>query len=234
MYILGISCYYHDSSATLLKDGIIISAVEEERFTRKKHDSSFPINAINYCLKNEQISIKNIDYIGFYEKPLLKFERILSQHLETFPRSLKIFLSSMPSWIGKKLRVIQTIRSKLKYKKGIIFIQHHMAHAAGSFLVSPFENAAILGGQNILNNVDIIMTEYGNIFDERSETNFNHIQYLFKNYYGFVTEYNSEILQFPLKNNDLINNYEDFLNIYKKKYHNYVQVNIFFIKKELV
>jgi len=144
MYILGISCYYHDSSAALLKDGEIVAAVAEERFTRKKHDISFPINAINYCLKNQNITINDIDYIGFYEKPLIKFERVLSQHLETFPYSFKIFLSSMPSWLSEKLKVIKTIKKKLKYKGDVLFIEHHLAHAASSFLVSPFKKAAIL------------------------------------------------------------------------------------------
>ena len=96
MYILGISCFYHDSSAALLKDGVIVAAAQEERFTRKKHDTSFPLNAIKYCLKSQNITINDIEHIGFYEKPLLKFERVLSQHLETFPKSLKTFLSSMP------------------------------------------------------------------------------------------------------------------------------------------
>ena len=88
MYVLGISCYYHDASAALLKDGKIVAAAEEERFTRKKHDTSFPIHAIRYCLKNQNISIKDIDYVGFYEKPFLKFERVIYQHLEMFPLSL--------------------------------------------------------------------------------------------------------------------------------------------------
>lgn len=144
MYILGISCYYHDSSASLLKDGIVVAAAEEERFTRKKHDSSFPINAIKYCLESQNISIDDIDYIGFYEKPLLKFERVLSQHLEMFPLSLKTFLSSMPSWINQKLRVLRAIKKKLKYKKDVLFIEHHLAHAASTFLASPFDKAAVL------------------------------------------------------------------------------------------
>ena len=122
MHILGISCYYHDSSATLLKDGKIVGAAEEERFTRKKHDTSFPINAINYCLKSQGITINDVDYVGFYEKPLLKFERVLSQHLEMFPLSLKTFLSSMPSWINQKSRVMRAIRKGLKYKKDVLFI----------------------------------------------------------------------------------------------------------------
>jgi len=100
MYILGISCYYHDASAALLKDGKIVAAAQEERFTRKKHDTSFPINSINYCLKSQNISVRNIDYIGFYEKPIIKFERVLSQHLDMFPLSFKTFLSSTPSWLN--------------------------------------------------------------------------------------------------------------------------------------
>ena len=144
MYVLGLSCFYHDSSAALLKDGVIVAAAEEERFTRKKHDNSFPINAIKYCLKNQNISINDIDYIGFYEKPFLKFERVLSQHIDMFPRSLKTFISSVPSWLNEKLRVTRIVQKKLKYKKNILFIDHHMAHAASSFLVSPFKKAAVL------------------------------------------------------------------------------------------
>ncbi len=144
MYILGISCYYHDASAALLRDGTIVAAAQEERFTRKKHDTSFPINSIKYCLKSQNISIDNIDYIGFYEKPFIKFERVLSQHIETFPLSFKTFLSSLPSWINEKLRVTKKIKKELKYKKDILFIEHHLAHAASSFLISPFKKAAIL------------------------------------------------------------------------------------------
>lgn len=144
MYVLGISCYYHDASAALLKEGVVVAAAAEERFTRKKHDVSFPINAINYCLKSQNISIDNINYIGFYEKPFLKLERVLSQHLDMFPLSFKTFLSSMPSWINEKIRITNTIKKKLKYKKDILFIEHHIAHAAGSFLISPFKKAAIL------------------------------------------------------------------------------------------
>jgi len=142
MYVLGISCFYHDASAALLKDGKIVAAVQEERFTRKKHDISFPKNAIEYCLKNQNISIKDIDHIGFYEKPLLKFERVLYQHLEIFPRSYKTFIKNIPLWFNEKLRVLKIIR-KLGYNKSVFFIHHHMTHAA-SFLLSPFRKAAIL------------------------------------------------------------------------------------------
>ena len=141
MYVLGISCYYHDSSAALIKDGVVVAAAQEERFTRKKHDTSFPINSIMYCLKRENITVGNIDYIGFYEKPFLKFERALSQHLEMFPFSLKTFLSSMPSWINEKLRVPKMINKNLKYDGDILFIEHHLAHAASSFLLSPFKSS---------------------------------------------------------------------------------------------
>lgn len=144
MYILGISCYYHDASAALLKNGAVVAAAQEERFTRKKHDTSFPVNAVNYCLKSQGIKIEDISYIAFYEKPFLKFERVLSQHLEMFPKSFKTFVSSMPSWINEKLRVIKKIRKLLKYKKDVLFVEHHMAHAAGSFLISPFKKSAIL------------------------------------------------------------------------------------------
>ncbi len=144
MNILGISCFYHDASAALLKEGNIAAAAQEERFTRKKHDISFPINAIEYCLKEGNLKINDIDFIGFYEKPLLKFERLLHQHIEKFPFSYKIFLSNMPSWFNEKLRIIKLIRKKLKYKKDVLFIEHHMTHAAGSFLPSPFKKASIL------------------------------------------------------------------------------------------
>lgn len=144
MYILGISCYFHDSSAALLDDGQIISAAQEERFTRIKHDTSFPKKSIDFCLKSQGISIQDIDYIGFYEKPLQKFERILYQHITSYPQSIFTFLSSVPSWFSQKLRMIPTIRKELGYKGPVLFIDHHMAHAASSFLVSPFKEAAIL------------------------------------------------------------------------------------------
>ena len=144
IFILGISCFYHDSSATLLCDGVVVAAAAEERFTRIKHDTSFPINAITYCLESQNITIQNISYIGFYEKPFLKFERVLYQYLETFPLGIKTFLKSMPSWINEKLRVRRTVRKKLKYAGDIFFIPHHLAHAASAFLASPFKQSAII------------------------------------------------------------------------------------------
>ncbi|MEK6984228.1 MAG: carbamoyltransferase [Nanoarchaeota archaeon] len=144
MNILGISCFYHDAAACLMKDGIVVAAAEEERFTRKKHDISFPINAVSYCLREGTININQVDYIAFYEKPLLKFERLLSQHLEMFPWSFWSFYNALPSWLNEKLRIPSIIKKKLKYNGNILFIEHHLAHAASAFLVSPFEEAAIL------------------------------------------------------------------------------------------
>lgn len=144
MYVLGISCFYHDSSATLLKDGVVVAAAQEERFTRKKHDTSFPLRAIEWCLRSQGIVIHDVSYVGFYEKPMLKFERLLSQHLEMFPRSGKTFVSSLPAWFHEKLRVPKMIRKKLGYTGDVLFIEHHLAHAASSFLVSPFDRAAIV------------------------------------------------------------------------------------------
>jgi carbamoyltransferase len=144
MYVLGISCYYHDSAAVLLKDGVIVAGAEEERFTRKKHDNSFPINACNFCLNWAGITGKDLDYVAFYEKPVLKFERLLYSHLEMFPRSYGVFYNALPSWINQKLRVVGTIKKKLKFKGDIMFVDHHMAHAASSYLASPFDDAAIL------------------------------------------------------------------------------------------
>lgn len=143
-FVLGISCFYHDSSAALLKNGKIVAAAQEERFTRKKHDTSFPSNAIKYCLESQNITGKDVGYVGFYEKPLLKFERLLNQHIAKFPLSYKTFLGNMPSWFNEKLRVVKFVKKELKQKKPIMFIEHHLAHAAGSFLISPFQEAAIL------------------------------------------------------------------------------------------
>ena len=166
MYILGISCYYHDSAATLVKDGIVVAAVEEERFSRKKHDQSFPYKSIEYCLKSQNININDISYIGFYEKPILKFERFLYQQLDSFPLGLKPFLSSVPSWILEKGRVKSTIRNKLKYKGEIFFIDHHLSHAASAFLVSPFKNATIVTVDGV---GEYTTTAYGNGVDEQIE-----------------------------------------------------------------
>ena len=144
MNILGINAFFHDSSAALVQDGRLVAAAEEERFTRKKHDLSWPKNAIEYCLKQGNITIEQVDYIGFYEKPLLKFERVMSQFLETFPKGFGAFRQAMPGWFNDKLRVMKYVRKKLKYRGDVFFIEHHLAHAASSFFCSPFQESAIL------------------------------------------------------------------------------------------
>jgi len=121
----------------------VVAAAEEERFTRKKHDNSFPINAINYCLKEGGISPENLHYVAFYEKPLIKFERILQSCVETYPFSLMQFYKAIPTWLNEKLRIKSTIKNKLGYKKEVLFVDHHDSHAASCFFVSPFKKAAI-------------------------------------------------------------------------------------------
>ncbi len=143
-YILGISCYYHDSAACLIKNGVLVAAAEEERFTREKHDNSFPINSINYCLKQAGIKSDKLDYVTFYEKPLLKFERILHTFVKTFPKSFWYFYKAVPSWINEKLRLPKILKKKLKYNGPLLFVSHHLSHAASAFLDSPFKESAIL------------------------------------------------------------------------------------------
>ena len=144
MYVLGVSAFYHDASACLLHNGRVLAAAEEERFTRQKHSPDFPIQAINYCLDYAGITPNEIAYIGFYERPLVRFRRTLDSHLTYFPRSLKAFWESVPSFFGQKLLVPFIIREQLNYDGEILFIGHHLSHAASTFLVSPFEEAAIL------------------------------------------------------------------------------------------
>jgi len=145
MYTLGISCYYHDSAAAVLKDGKVIAAVEEERFSRIKFDDGFPKLAINWCLKEAGISAENIDSIAFYDKPVLKFERLLDNYIGVAPRGLFSFLNVIPKWIHKRLWVKDEINKHLNGFKGeIIFPEHHMSHAAHTFFTSPFDEAAIL------------------------------------------------------------------------------------------
>ncbi|MBI2625282.1 MAG: carbamoyltransferase [Candidatus Nealsonbacteria bacterium] len=143
-YVLGISCFYHDAAVCLLKDGKILACAQEERFTREKHDDDFPVNAVNYCLSEAGIDISKVDHVGFYEKPLLKFERILESYIDYFPKSYKVFVLAISTWLRKKLWMKEVIKKELGYKRDIYFIEHHLSHAASSFLVSPFEESAIL------------------------------------------------------------------------------------------
>lgn len=149
MYILGISAYYHDSAAALVKDGIIVAAVEEERLSRVKHDNGFPAKAIEYCLDREGISINDVDYVVFYEKPFLKFERILMTSFGTFPSSYRFFREAMMSMLKEKLWVKELIQTRLKYKKEVLFIEHHLSHAASTFFCSPFQVAAIITADGV-------------------------------------------------------------------------------------
>jgi len=144
MYILGISAFYHDSAAALIKDGIVIAAAEEERFTRIKHDNSFPINSIEFCLKEAGITIDDVANIAYYEKPLLRFERILDMVIKAYPFTLKPFVKGIPEWINEKIKVEQKIRKKLKFKKNIFYIPHHLSHASASYYSSGFKSSAIL------------------------------------------------------------------------------------------
>ena len=144
MNILGISAFYHDSAACLVRDGEIIAAAQEERFTRKKHDASFPDNAIEFCLKTGGIQVSDLDYVGFYDKPFIKFERILETYLGIAPKGLKQYLSAIPVWLKDKLWTRGNIRKNLGYEGPVIFSEHHESHAASAFFPSPFKEAAIL------------------------------------------------------------------------------------------
>ncbi len=144
MNILGISAYYHDSAACLIRDGEIMAAAQEERFTRKKHDFRFPHHAIQYCLEEGKIKAGDLDYVVFYDKPFLKFERLLLTYLAYAPRGLKSFLMAMPLWLKQKLWIKDLIATELDFDGKILFPEHHESHAASAFYPSPFKEAAIL------------------------------------------------------------------------------------------
>jgi carbamoyltransferase len=144
--VLGISAFYHDSAAALLVDGRIVAAAQEERFSRTKHDAGFPSQAIAYCLGEAGVDASDLDYVGFYDKPLLKFERLLETYLAYAPRGFGSFVKAMPQWLKQKLHLPREIRRGLGggYNKGITFTEHHESHAASAFFASPFQDAAIL------------------------------------------------------------------------------------------
>ena len=144
MYILGISAFYHDSAAAIIKDGYILAAAQEERFTRIKHDQNFPINAIKYCLKEAGITAQQLDYSAFYDKPFIKFERILETYLAYAPHGIKSFMKAIPLWIKKKIWMKELIKKELGYEGEILFPEHHESHAASAFYPSPFNHAAYL------------------------------------------------------------------------------------------
>jgi carbamoyltransferase len=143
--ILGISAYYHDSAACLVEDGRVVAAAQEERFTRKKHDAGFPEHAVDYCLREAGISRAQVDLVGFYEKPLVKFERLLETYTSSAPRGWRSYLMAMPLWLSEKLWIGEDIRDRLEgCEAEILFGEHHESHAASAFYPSPFENAAVL------------------------------------------------------------------------------------------
>ena len=144
MNILGISAFYHDSAACLVQDGEITAAAQEERFTRKKHDASFPHKAVEYCLQEGGIRVEDLDYVGFYDKPFIKFERILETYLSVAPLGLQSCLKAVPLWLKDKLWTRQNIRNNLDYSGSVMFAEHHESHAASAFFPSPFEEAAVL------------------------------------------------------------------------------------------
>ncbi len=144
MNILGISAFYHDSAACLVRDGEIIAAAQEERFTRKRHDAGFPKCAVEYCLEEAGIKVADLDYVGFYDKPFIKFERILETYLSIAPSGMKQFLAAIPIWLKDKLWTRENIRKHLDYSGPVLFSEHHESHAASAFYPSPFEEAAVL------------------------------------------------------------------------------------------
>ncbi|MBP9855800.1 MAG: carbamoyltransferase [Candidatus Pacebacteria bacterium] len=144
MNILGLSCFYHDSAACLVKDGRIIAAAQEERFTRKKHDPDFPTQAVKYCLAEAKIKIEEVDLVVFYDKPFLKFERLLETYLDYAPYGFRSFLKAVPVWVKRKLWLSIVIKKELGYNGKVLYTEHHQAHAASAFFPSPFKEAAVL------------------------------------------------------------------------------------------
>jgi carbamoyltransferase len=144
MYILGISAYYHDSAACLVRDGEVLAAAQEERFTRKKHDHRYPSNAVEFCLRRAGITPKELDYVAFYDKPLLKFERLLETYIDYAPSGLRSFLMAMPLWLREKLWIREQVSKEAGFEGRVLFTEHHESHAASAFFPSPFESAAVL------------------------------------------------------------------------------------------
>ncbi|MBN2656571.1 MAG: carbamoyltransferase [Spirochaetales bacterium] len=144
VYILGISAYYHDSAACLLKNGEISAAAQEERFSRRKGDSRFPLEAVKYCLEEASISIEDVDHIVFYDKPILKFDRILASYIHRAPLGVRSFVKSIPLWLKSKLWVEANVQKALGTKKDILFAEHHQSHSASAFYPSPFDEAVIV------------------------------------------------------------------------------------------
>ena len=173
--VLGLSAFYHDSAACLVRDGEIIAAAQEERFTRKKHDHSFPGNAIDYCLRSGGIEARDLTHVAFYDKPWIKFERLVETYLAFAPRGIHSYLKAMPLWLKEKLWMGDLLKKELGYEGEIIYPEHHQSHAASAFFPSPFESAALL----TLDGVGEWATTSwgvgkGNTIDLRHELRFPH------------------------------------------------------------
>jgi len=189
MIILGISCFYHDSAAALIRDGEIVAAAQEERFTRKKHDHNFPTQAIDYCLRQAGTTADQIDHVVFYDKPLLKFERILETYLAYAPRGIQSFMMSMPLWLKEKLWIPSLIHDALEgYTGTILYTDHHESHAASAFYPSPFDRAAFLTMDGV---GEWATTSYGvgigNTLEMKGELNFPHSLGLLYSAFTFFT-----------------------------------------------
>lgn len=190
MHILGISAFYHDSAACILSNGAIVAAAQEERFTRRKHDDRFPANAIAYCLKHAGIAIDDVACVAFYDKPWLKFERLIDTYSTFAPRGLRSFLISMPLWLKHKLWMGDLIKSELRFEKQLYFPEHHQSHAASAFFPSPFDRAAILTVDGVGEWATASWgAGRGNRIDLRSEMRFPHslglLYSAFTHYTGF-------------------------------------------------
>ena len=175
--ILGISAYYHDAAAALVVDGRVVAAAQEERFTRKKHDSSFPQHAIDYCLAEAALGPGDLDYVGFYDKPLLTFDRLLQTYLAYAPRGLRSYLKAMPLWLSEKLHTRRKLAKGLghAYRKRFVFTEHHESHAASAFFPSPFDEAAILTFDGVGEWATATLgTGRGNRIDLHAELRFPH------------------------------------------------------------
>ena len=149
--ILGLSAYYHDAAAALAVDGRIVAAAQEERFTRRKHDAAFPAHAVGYCLQASGLRLRDLDAVVFYDKPFLKFERLLETYLANAPRGLRSFVAAMPVWLKEKLFLKSELRRQLDALSDgwgktppVLFSEHHLSHAASAFYPSPFESAAVM------------------------------------------------------------------------------------------
>ena len=173
--ILGISAFYHDSAAALVVDGVVIAAAQEERFTRKKHDASFPKNAVDYCLAEAGLTLDEVEHVVFYDKPLTKFERILETYLSVCPAGFRSFIKAIPVWIGEKLWMDKLTGDALDYDGDILYAEHHESHAASAFYPSPFEKALVLSLDGVGEwATSSVCVGDGNKLDFVGEINFPH------------------------------------------------------------